>query len=175
MRSSVSNSCWVAWFSVLVWLHYNSFDCCFLFLLLDLRFSSLWGYFLSHNFFFLKHDKFGIYDPQKRFLDKPWSLYEVIEGILPFDLNTKPPLSDIWLLRYKQNNFGCFWKKLKVRFFLKHPKLFCLYLGNQISLRGRFVFKTNSRISSITSYKNHCCCFFTSWVIMATKMLYFEK
>ena len=31
-----------------------------------------------------------------------------IENILPFVLNTKWPLSDIWLLCYKQNSFGCF-------------------------------------------------------------------
>ena len=37
-----------------------------------------------------------------------WSLYEVIEDILPFVLNTKRPLSDIWLVSYKQNSFGCF-------------------------------------------------------------------
>ena len=55
----------------------------------------------------------------------------------------------------------------------KHPKLFCLYLSNQISLRGRFVFKTNGRISSITSYKDHCCSFFTSWVIKQKTMLNF--
>ena len=42
-----------------------------------------------------------------------WSLYEVIEDILPFVLNIKQPLSDIWLLSYKQNTFGCFLKKLK--------------------------------------------------------------
>ena len=40
-----------------------------------------------------------------------WSLYEVIEDILPIVLNTKRTLSDIWLLSYKQNNFGCFSKK----------------------------------------------------------------
>ena len=40
-----------------------------------------------------------------------WSLYEVIEDILPIVLNTKRPLSDIWLLSYKQNSFGCFSKK----------------------------------------------------------------
>ena len=60
-------------------------------------------------------------------------------------------------------------------FFLKRPKLFCLYLSNQISLRGRFVFKTNGRISSITSYKDHCCSFFTSWIDTATEMLNFIK
>ena len=42
------------------------------------------------------------------------SLHEVIEDILPLVLNTKRPLSDIWLLSYKQNNFGCFWEKLKL-------------------------------------------------------------
>ena len=31
-----------------------------------------------------------------------WSLYEVIEGFLLFVLNTKRPLSNIWLLGYKQ-------------------------------------------------------------------------
>ena len=35
-----------------------------------------------------------------------WSLYEVIEDILPFVLNTKEPLSDTWLLRFKQNSFA---------------------------------------------------------------------
>ena len=37
-------------------------------------------------------------------------------------LNTKRPLSVIWLLRYKQNSFGCFLKKLKFRIFPKTPK-----------------------------------------------------
>ena len=37
-----------------------------------------------------------------------WSLYEVIEDILPFVLNTKRPLSDIWLLSYEQNSLGVF-------------------------------------------------------------------
>ena len=75
--------------------------------------------------------------------------YEVREDILSFVLNTKWPLSNIWLLSYEQNSFGRFLKKLYSKFFWKHPKLFCLYLSNQISLRGRFVFKTNGRISSI--------------------------
>ena len=30
-------------------------------------------------------------------------VYEVIEDILPFVLNTKWPLSNIWLLSYKKN------------------------------------------------------------------------
>ena len=72
-----------------------------------------------------------------------------------------------------------FWvssKKLqKFKMFKKHPKMFYLYLSNQISLRGHFVFKTNGRISFITSDKDHCCSFFTSWVIKQQKTLYFEK
>ena len=60
---------------------------------------------------------------------------------------------------------GVFWKNWNSDFFQKHPKPFCLYLVNQILLRGRFVFKTNGRIFSITSYKDHCCSFYTSWVI----------
>ena len=39
---------------------------------------------------------------------RQWSLYEDIKDILPYDLNTKRVLSDIWLLSYKQNCFGCF-------------------------------------------------------------------
>ena len=38
------------------------------------------------------------------------------EDILPFVMNTKWPLSDIWLLRYKQNSFGCFRKNSKLIF-----------------------------------------------------------
>merc|ERR1712177_63823 len=51
-----------------------------------------------------------------------WSLYEVIEDILPIVLNTKQPLSDIWLLRYKQNSFGCFQRNSEVKFFLKNTQ-----------------------------------------------------
>ena len=43
-----------------------------------------------------------------------WSLYEVIEDILLFVLNTKRPLSDIWLQSYKQNSFGWFCEKNEV-------------------------------------------------------------
>ena len=35
-----------------------------------------------------------------------WSLCKMIEDVLPFVLNTKRPLSNIWLLRYKQNSFA---------------------------------------------------------------------
>ena len=96
-------------------------------------------------------------------------LYEVIEDILLFVLNTKQPLS------YKQKSFGCFLKKFKVIFFQKHPKLFCLYLSNQISLRSRFVFITNNKISYMTSYKVHCFGFCESWDIKATLKVYFGK
>ena len=51
-----------------------------------------------------------------------WSLYEVIEDIMPFVLNTKRPLSVIWLLRYKQNTFGCFRKYSELQFVQKTPK-----------------------------------------------------
>ena len=51
-----------------------------------------------------------------------WSIYEVIEDILLLVLNTKRPLSDIWLLRYKQNSFGCFRKNSEFHFFQKTPK-----------------------------------------------------
>ena len=51
-----------------------------------------------------------------------WSLNEVIKDILPFVLNTKRPLSDIWLLRYKQNSFGCFKKKSELQFFSKNTQ-----------------------------------------------------
>ena len=98
-----------------------------------------------------------------------WSLYDVIEDILPFVLNTKRPLSDIWLVSYKQNSFGCFLKILKFWIFSKTPKTILLISHNQISLGGGFVFKTNGRISSIISYKDHCCSFFTSWVIKQQK------
>ena len=93
-----------------------------------------------------------------------WSFYEVIEDILPFVLNTKRPLSNII-----KTVLGVFKEIQKVNFFEKHPKLFCLYLSNQILLRGRFVFKTNGRTSSIISHKDHCCSFFTSWVIKRQK------
>ena len=51
-----------------------------------------------------------------------WSLYEVIEDIMPFVLNTKRPLRDIWLLRYKQNTFGCFRKNSELQYFQKTAK-----------------------------------------------------
>ena len=44
-----------------------------------------------------------------------------------------------------------------------------LYISNQISLKVLLVFKTNGRISSFTSYKHHCCSFFTSWVLKQQK------
>ena len=70
---------------------------------------------------------------------------------------------------------GVFKINQKFHFYQKHPKLFCLYLSNQISLKGRFVFKTNGRISSITSYKDHCCRLFTSWVIKQLKKLFYKN
>ena len=51
-----------------------------------------------------------------------WSLYEVINDILPLVLNTKRPLGDIWLLIYKQNKFGCFIKKIRILIFFKNTE-----------------------------------------------------
>ena len=56
-----------------------------------------------------------------------WSLSEVIKDILPIVLNTKRPLSDIKLLRYKKNSFGRFLNNLKCWIFTKKilgPKKF---------------------------------------------------
>ena len=44
-------------------------------------------------------------------------LYEVIEDIVPFVLNTKRPLSDILLLNYKQIFFVVFFDKIEILFF----------------------------------------------------------
>ena len=46
--------------------------------------------------------------------------------ILPFAFNTKRPLSNIWLQRYKQNNFGCFLKNWNSVSFWKAPKIVLL-------------------------------------------------
>ena len=86
----------------------------------------------------------------------------MMKDILPFVLSTKRPLSDIWLLRYKQNNFGCFQKNSEFQFFSKTPKTVLLISQQPNIAQSRFVLKTNSWISSITSYEDHCCSFFTS-------------
>ena len=44
-----------------------------------------------------------------------------IAKIISF-LNTKRPLSDICLLRYKQNSFGCFRKNSELQFFKNKTK-----------------------------------------------------
>ena len=58
-----------------------------------------------------------------------WSLYEVIEDIMPFVLNTKRPLSDIWLLSYEQNSFGCFRKKVRISSFAKNTQNCFAYIS----------------------------------------------
>ena len=45
----------------------------------------------------------------------------MIEDIQPFVLNTKRPLSDNWLLSFKQNNFGCL-KKNRIPIFSKNTQ-----------------------------------------------------
>ena len=53
----------------------------------------------------------------------------MIKDILLFVLNTKRPLSKIWLLRYKQDSLGCFRKNVHFQSFQKHTqeKLFCCW------------------------------------------------
>ena len=58
-----------------------------------------------------------------------WSLYEVIEDILPFVLNTKRPLSYIWLLSYKQNSFGCFFDNIEVLNLFKNTQKCFAYIS----------------------------------------------
>ena len=75
-----------------------------------------------------------------------WSVYEVIEDILPFVLNTKRPVSDIWLLRYKQNSLGCFQKNSEFPFFMGHPVVPRNYLASQkvsVALRHNQVKQQN--------------------------------
>ena len=58
-----------------------------------------------------------------------WSLYNVIEDILPFVLNTKRPLSDIWLLSYKQNSFGCYSKTFSFWSFIENTQNCFAYIS----------------------------------------------
>ena len=58
-----------------------------------------------------------------------WSLYEVIEDILPFVLNTKRLLSNIWLLSYKQNSFGCFLTKVRISIWSKNTQNCFAYIS----------------------------------------------
>ena len=74
-----------------------------------------------------------------------WSLYEVIEDILPFVLNTKQSLSDIWLLRYKQNSSGCFREKSQ---FLKTPKI-VLLIAQQPNIAQRPFCIQNERAGAL--------------------------
>ena len=60
----------------------------------------------------MKFNIFGCFIIQLVKKLQQWSLYKVIEDTLPLVLNRKRPLSDILLLSYEQNSFGCFLKKL---------------------------------------------------------------
>ena len=71
-----------------------------------------------------------------------WSLYDVIEDTLPFVLNTKRPLSDIWLMRYKQNSFRCFQKNSEVKCFRKTPKTLLLITQRNKFTNRFFLLKT---------------------------------
>ena len=76
-------------------------------------------YSQSWVFFFFKMFRIHLFCFITQLVKKllQWSLYEVIEDILPFVLNTKQPLNDIWLLRYKHKSFGVFEKKTEFQFF----------------------------------------------------------
>ena len=65
---------------------------------------------------------FGCFITQIQKKLQQWSLYAVIEDILPIVLNTKRPLSDIWLLRYKEISFGCFQRNSEVKFCSKNTQ-----------------------------------------------------
>ena len=68
--------------------------------------------------------------------------------------------------RGSREKFWIFSKKFHFWISFKTPKIVLLISRNKKSLRGQFVFKTNGKISSITS---HFCSFFTSWVINQQK------
>ena len=74
-----------------------------------------------------------------------WSFYEVIEDILPFVWNTKRPLSDICLLRYKQNSFGCFRKYEEFQFNKKTPKTVLLITQQPNIAQRSFCIKKERR------------------------------
>ena len=69
-------------------------------------------------------------------------------------------------MRNSENKFR---RNRKHVFLWIYPLLFCLYLSNQISLRGLFVFKMNGRVSTITSCKYCFCSFFTGQIIKQQK------
>ena len=60
---------------------------------------------------------------------KQWSFYEEIEDILLFIFNTNRHLSDIWLLTYKQNSFGCFFDKNEILTFFKNTQNCFAYIS----------------------------------------------
>ena len=68
----------------------------------------------------------------------PYFAHKISRGmVFPFILNTKQPLRDFRL----QTISSIFEKNRKYVIFRKHPKMLCLYLSNQISLKVHFVFK----------------------------------
>ena len=94
-----------------------------------------------------------------------WSLSEVIKDILPFVWNTKWPLSNIWLLRYKQNSFGCFWQKRKFWPFFENTQN-CFAHNSVTNYCSEAVL-----YSKRTAGYSHCYSFFISWVMKQKKML----
>ena len=99
---------------------------------------------------------------------RKYSTSMVIKDILLFVLNTKKPLSDIWLLRYKQNKFWCFIKTNRISFLSKTPKT-VLLISQQTNIAQRLFCIQNKRQDTLYSYPYSCCSFFTSWVIKQQK------
>ena len=95
-----------------------------------------------------------------------WCLYEVIEGILPFVLNTKRPLSDIWLLSYKPNSFGCFLKRRKFRIFFENTqKCFAYISATKYRSKAVLYSKLTAGYPLSPYITTINVAFFTSWVI----------
>ena len=131
---------------------------------------------------YTKHPKLGVfsYFPKYSILVaiisqlveklQQWSLYEVVEDILPFVLNTKRPLSNIWLLSYKQNNFGCFWKKIEIVIFLENTQNCFAYISATKYRSEAVLYSKRTAGYPLSPHiKDHCCSFFTSWVIKQQK------
>ena len=103
-----------------------------------------------------------------------WSLYEVIEDILPFVLNTKRPLSNIWLLSYKQNNFGCFSKAFSFWFFFENTQN-CFAYNSATKYRSEAVLYSKRTAGyPLSHHVKTIAVAFSQLSNKATKKLYFE-
>ena len=105
--------------------------------------------------------------------DCPFELWHISYKIQILQQPAKLSLTYPLLKAQSQHIHGimhtCFWEKFKLWFFSKKPKTVLLISQQPNIAQRRFLFKTKGRISSITSYKDHCCSFFMSWVIKQQK------